>query len=146
MIRLPPQLLPHSSPSPHCSASCRISTFPHLTPPSREASLSSMALPKDLLVIFTSIANSEETAGAQSQTSSLLQNVRTWGRQGLPVPWEISEMQRWNSSHPFSQGLGFPLPMLAGVLGPGAASSAQGTNTVVRGGQARHGSLLTGTS
>lgn len=66
-----------SSPSPHCPAGCGTSTFPHLIPASRKASLSSMALPQDLLVIFTSIANSEEAAGAQSQTSSLLQNVRT---------------------------------------------------------------------
>ena len=105
--------LPTSSPSPHCPGSCRVSTFPHpstvikksLTqgPPwwsrgwgsvlplhgrkKREASLSSMALPKNLLIIFTTIANSEKAAEAQPQTSSLLQNVRTRGCLGLPVPW-----------------------------------------------------------
>lgn len=67
--------------------------FPTLTPLSRKASLSSTALPKDLLVLFTSIAN-EEAAGVQAQTSSLLQNVRVPGCLGLPGPWERPEMQR----------------------------------------------------
>lgn len=106
--------------------------FPTLTPLSRKASLSSTALPKDLLVLFTSIANNEEAVGAQAQTSSLLQNVRVPGCLGLPGPWERPEMQRSFS------------PPLSGcwttrVRGPGPASSGQGTNTVVRGGQARHG-------
>lgn len=102
-----------SSPSPRCPGSCRVSIFPHpgtvarksLTqgPPwwsrgwgsalplhgrkKREASLGSTALPKNLFIIFTSIANSEKAAEAQPQTSSLLQNVRTRGCLGLPVPW-----------------------------------------------------------
>lgn len=134
-----PGCLPTFRLTPHCPTGCGLSTFPHLTPPPRKASLRSMALPEGLLVVFTSIANGEEAAGAQSQSLSLLQNMRTWGHRVLPVPWERPEMQRWNSSCPFSQGLGLHPHPISGVLGSESASSAQGTNTVVRGRQARPG-------
>lgn len=116
MIRLSPTFLPSFSPSPQGPRSCPFVILSHPIPPSRKVSLSSMALPKDLLVIFTSIANNEEAAGEQAQTSSLLPNMRVPGCLGLPVPWERPEMQR-----------SF-LPLLSGcrtmrVLGPGAASS-----------------------
>lgn len=94
-----------------------------------------MALPKDLLVIFTSIANSEEAVRAQAQTSSLLQNVRVRGCLGLPVPWERPEMQRsflpllsgcWTTPQGFwAQGL--PLQFKAQTLWLGMGRQGMGS-------------------
>ena len=56
---------------------------------------------------------------------------------GSPCPLEEGDLRcRDDPSCPFFQGLG---PAPPGALDPGAVSSAQGTNTVVTGGQARHG-------
>lgn len=114
-----------------CGGTYWVSHHSHPSPPSMtnsKGNLCSVALQRILLVVFTTIANSEEAVPATPQTSSLLRNVRTWGwspkthRQCLPLP---------------SRSPGF-------WAQPGAASSAQGTNAMLGAGTQGMGLFLQG--
>lgn len=85
---------------------------------------------KDLLFIFTPIANSEEAARAEPQASSLISapEFEDHGMSDFSVLWEIPEMQRLFFSPIFS---GSWITTVPRILVSTAAFSAQGTNTVV---------------